>query len=485
MDIAFVTSEIAPFAKVGGLADVSAALPSALFRRGHDVRVFVPLYRRARTAGLPFTSVPGLEQLSVRIGPHVVQFGIKSSKLPGTGLDVFFVDCPGLYDRAGVYTEDHDEHFRYIVLSYAALAACQHMGFSPELVHANDWQTGLLPLILQTRHRWDQKRFGRTKTVLTIHNLAHQGVFGAHTLRDTGLQDSSHLFHQDQLQQGYINHLLTGILYASAVTTVSPTYAAEIQRDETGGTLAPFLRARSSTVVGILNGIGTDEWNPETDAEIECTYSAETLPDKEYNKRAVLQQLGLPYDPAIPLAGVISRLTYQKGLELILDGLPPFLAAGRLQLAVLGSGASAYELKLSALQRRFPRQVCFYRGFSNRLAHRIEAGADLFLMPSRFEPCGLNQLYSLRYGTVPVVRRTGGLADTVHPFSLESGRGTGFVFQNLSVAEMQRAVQQALMVWQDRSAWRRLQLNGMLQDFTWDRQVQTYEELYRRVLAQP
>ena len=483
MKIAFVSAEITPFAKVGGLADVSAALPAALHKAGHDVRVFVPLYRRAKTPERIFEPVAGMERVVLKIGPHRVIFGVKTSVLPQSDLPVHFIDCPGLYDREGVYTQDADEHFRYVALCYAALAACQHMGFSPDILHANDWQTALLPLILNTRMAWDHNRFANTKTVLTIHNLAHQGMFPASTVADTGLADSAHLFHQDQLREGVINYLLTGILYSTAVTTVSPTYAREIQTDLGGGMLAPFLRARKSTVVGVLNGIGADEWNPETDADIEQNYSSATLDDKEKNKQALLEELGLPYIPNLPVFGVVSRLTWQKGLELIVSALPTFLAAGKLQLVVLGSGAGLYEQQFSLLQRRFPRQVCFYRGFSNKLAHRIEAGADVFLMPSRFEPCGLNQMYSLRYGTVPIVRQTGGLADTVVPFNPQTQRGTGFVFRPLTAAALGRAVQQALAVWPHRRVWRQLQLNGMQVDFTWDRQVKVYEELYGRVLT--
>ncbi len=482
MRIAFVTSEIAPFAKVGGLADVGGALPVELHRRGHEVLVIAPLYRRSRQGGFAFEPVAGLERIPLNFGPYRAHFGLATAVLPQSDLKVYFVDNPALYDREGIYTEDADEHLRYIALCYAALAVCQHMGFSPDIVHANDWQTALLPLILKARVAWDRQRFEKTKSVLTIHNLAHQGVFGAQVLPDTGLADSAHLFHQDQLNEGIINLMLTGILYATAVTTVSPTYSREIQRDDTGGMLASFLRARSSTVVGILNGIGADEWNPETDAEIDQNYSIDTLDRKEANKRDLLRQVKLPYVPNLPVAGMVSRLTYQKGLELVFGALPPLLKDGRLQLVVLGSGASSYERHFQALQHQFPKQVCFYRGFSNRLAHLIEAGADMFLMPSRFEPCGLNQLYSLRYGTVPVVRRTGGLADTVIPFNPTTGQGTGFVFEQLSSTSLYGAIRQALAVWPNRPAWRQLQINGMRQDYTWARQVVAYEELYRRVV---
>ncbi len=481
LNILFVTAEVAPFAKTGGLGDVAAALPRHLHERGHDVRVFVPLYRRAR-AGHTFADVEELSDLSVRLGPHVVRFSIRVAVLPGTDMLVYFVDCPPLYDRDGIYTSDADEHLRFIVLSWASLIACQHLGFSPDVIHANDWQTALLPLIVQTRFAWDSERFGRARTVLTIHNLLHQGVFPPYVLAETGLSDSTHLFHQDQLRDGVVSFLLTGILYATAVTTVSPTYASEIQTDEMGAGLGPFLRERRATVMGILNGIDENEWNPESDPHIARRYGPRTIDDKQWNKKALLDAMGLPYSPRVPVIGIVTRLAWQKGLELVFEALPGLLAQGNLQLVVLGSGATSYEQSFSALQRYFPRQVCFYRGFSNPLAHLIEAGADMFVMPSRYEPCGLNQLYSLRYGTVPIVRKTGGLADSVEPFDEHTGKGTGFVFEHMNASGLRWAIERALRIWRNPPLWRRLQLNGMARDFSWHSQVAVYEKLYRRVM---
>jgi starch synthase len=480
--ILYVASEIAPFAKIGGLGDISAALPRHLVKRGHEVLLVMPLYGRVQRGGAALEPVPNAQDLTVEIGPHTVHFALYRAKLPGTALDVVFVRQRELFDRDGIYTQDPDEHLRFIALNYAALTACQHLGFSPDIAHVHDWQTAILPLLLKARYGWDTRRFGRTKTVLTIHNLAHQGVFGRHILKETGLGDSAHLFHKEQLEAGVINLMLTGILYADAITTVSPTYAREIQTPESGMGLDPFLRARSSTVIGILNGIDPAEWSPETDALIWHRYSAATIENKELDKKALLESLGLRYVPGVPLLGLVSRLAYQKGLELVLAALPRFLARGEVQLVVLGSGASEYEQGFAALQHRFPRQVCFYRGFSNELAHGIEAGADLFLMPSRFEPCGLNQMYSLAYGTPPIVRRTGGLADSVAQFDRRTGEGTGFVFEHFTTEGLSWAIRQALDAYEDRRSWRRLQYNGMRQDFSWEQRIGTYEALYRRVL---
>ena len=488
VNILFVTSEVAPFAKTGGLADVSAALPLQLHRRGHDVRVFLPLYQRVRTpqneSGRKFAEVPGLKDVPLQLGPHAFTFSVVTSPLPGSDLPVYFVDCPRLYDRQSLYTQDADEHLRFLLLGWASLMACQYMRFPPAIVHCNDWQTGLVPLILRTRFDWD-RLLSPARTVLTIHNLSYAGVFPASILPDTGLGDSAHLFHQEQLREGYVSFMVSGLLYADQVTTVSPTYAREIQTDERGGWLAPFLRARHANVAGILNGIDDTEWNPETDPLIPHHYTSDALEGKERNKKALLENLGLPYVPDVPVAGIVSRLAGQKGLELVLEALPEILGRGQLQLVVLGSGAPAYEERFTQLQQRFPRRVCFYRGFSNPLAHLIEAGADLFLMPSRHEPCGLNQMYSLRYGTVPVVRRTGGLADTVRPWNAQTGEGTGFLFDHFTPAGLRWAVLQALETYAQRSAWRRLMKNGMQENFSWDVQVQEYERLYARLTETP
>ncbi|HBQ11786.1 MAG TPA: glycogen synthase [Myxococcales bacterium] len=480
MKILYAASEVAPFAKTGGLADVSAALPRHLARRGHDVLLVAPLYRRVRET-VETTPIPGAQDLRLSLGPHEVRVSLHRAPLPNSEVQVCFVRCDALYGREGIYTQDPDEHLRFIVLTYAALTACQRLGFAPDIAHVHDWQTALLPLALRCRYDWDGAIFGRTKTVLTIHNLAHQGAFGAHVLPDTGLADSAHLFHQDQLSAGAISLLTTGILYADAITTVSPTYAKEIQSPELGMGLDGLLRERASTVVGVLNGIDPTEWDPATDPLIPHRFSRGDLDGKERCKKALLESVGLPYHTGLPLAGVVTRLTAQKGLELILEVAPHFLARGRMQLVVLGSGATHYENAFSQLQHRFPHQVCFYRGFSNELAHLIEAGSDMFLMPSRFEPCGLNQLYSLAYGTAPIVRATGGLRDSVRPFDARTGEGTGFVFEHFDAQGLGWALDQALRTYRNRPLWRRLQDNAMAQDFSWERRVRTYEELYERV----
>ncbi len=476
VNILFVTAEVAPFAKTGGLGDVSAALPRHLHRHGHDVRVFLPFYSRVAAEGRHFEVVENVRDVDVRLGRHHYRFSLLRAPLPGSDLQVYFVHCPVLYHRPAIYTMDPDEHLRFLLLQRAALESAQRMGFAPDIVHCNDWQTALLPLYLRTLYAWDKRIFGRTKTILTIHNLNYQGVFRADILHDTGLQESAHLFHQDQLREGRLGFLVSGILYADAISTVSPTYAREIQTPELGAGLDGLLRQRSSAIVGILNGVDYEEWSPESDRHIPHRYSAGELGPKERNKEALLRSLGLPYVPGVPVTGIVSRLAAQKGFDLLFDSAPPLLAREDAQLVVLGSGEGRYEDFFTSLQRAFPRKVCFFNGYNNDLAHLIEAGADAFLMPSRYEPCGLNQMYSLRYGTVPIVRKTGGLADTVDT-------DTGFLFERYAPDALRSAWELALVTYRSRAVWHRLMMNGMARSYPWDTQARQYELVYRRLLA--
>jgi starch synthase len=484
MKILFVSSEVAPFAKVGGLGDVSAALPRQLHALGHEVKLFLPMYARVRAAGRTFTEV--IPSLSFNLGARSVHVSVYSAPLPGSDLPVYFVHCPALYDRPSIYGNGPDEHLRFAVLTWAALKACQVFQFAPDIAHANDWQTALLPLLVKTLFAWD-RLFARTRSVLTIHNIGHQGTFDARVLPDTGLASCAELLHQDELHSGRLSFLLTGILYANAITTVSPTYAREIQRPEHGVGLDSYLRRRADVLVGILNGIDSAEWNPETDPRLPHRYSADRLEGKERCKAALLESAGLPYRRQVPLFGIVSRLVWQKGFDLCMEVLPRVLRQRPMQLVVLGTGEQKYEEHFRWLAKSFPQQVAYQPAFSENLAHQIEAGADLFLMPSRYEPCGLNQMYSLRYGTVPIVHRTGGLADTVWQYDPASGRGTGFVFEHFDAGGLAWAIHRALDVWgsgqgADRERWIRLQHNGMRLPLGWEHRVGEYLDLYRRLV---
>jgi starch synthase len=478
LEICFIASEVAPYAKTGGLADVASALPAHLAGRGHDVRLFTPLYSTIDTSRFDFTPVDFLLNVPAALGAHHFTFSVFVSRLPGTGLDVYFLNCPELYHRPSVYTGEWDEHLRFGLLQLGALACCQRMGFAPDVLHCNDWHTALAPLYLKTVFGWD-RLFARTKTVLTIHNIAYQGVFPADVVGNLGLSDYAALFFQEDLARGVVNFMKTGILYADVVTTVSRTYAREIRTAAFGEGLDPLLRERGAAVVGIVNGVDYGTWDPETDPLIPYNYTIEGAGEgKRKNKVHLLGELGLAVSEEAPLVGVISRLTAQKGFDLTFEPLPEALRHLDLRLAILGSGEGRYEDHFYWLQRTFPRKVCFFRGYNEPLAHRIEAASDIFLMPSRFEPCGLNQMYSLRYGTAPVVRKTGGLADTVEPFDPATGEGTGFVFETFDPPGFAWALARALAAYRDREAWARLRENGMKKDYSWDRQVAEYEKLY-------
>jgi starch synthase len=354
------------------------------------------------------------------------------------------------------------------------------MGWAPDVVHCNDWHTALVPLYLLTVYAWD-RLFARTKTLLTIHNVGYQGTFGADVAAAVDLGPFRDRLHQEDLAAGKVSFLKTGILYADALSTVSETHAREMQSPEHGMGMDALLRARRRSFVGIVNGIDAEEWDPAHDARIPFRYTASDLSGKARNKEHLLGSFGLPQDPGTPLIAIVSRLTGQKGFGLLMETLPRFLAEREVRLVVLGTGERRFEEFFGDLERRFPSKARFRGGYSEEAAHRFEAGADLFLMPSLYEPCGLNQMYSQRYGTLPIVRRTGGLADTVVPWNPATGEGTGFVFDHYAPDALRWALDLALAAWRDRPSWNRLLQNAMAADWSWDRQVAKYEALYSAI----
>jgi starch synthase len=374
-----------------------------------------------------------------------------------------------------------DEHLRYIALTRAALESCQRMGWSPQIVHCNDWHTAFAPLFLKGVYDWDQL-FGRTRSILTIHNIGYQGVFRAASAQDVGLGTKSHLLHQDDLRAGHVNSLRHGILYADHVTTVSPTHAQEICTDEYGMGMQGDLRARGRKLTGILNGVDYDEWDPMHDRYLPHRFDARHLQEKARLKRAFIKRMQLTTHENTPILGLVSRLATQKGLDLAFDSLPEVLTWRELSFVALGSGEDKYETFLEQLQQAFPGRVVFHRGYSDELAHWIEGASDMFLMPSLYEPCGLNQMYSLRYGTVPIVRRTGGLADSVEMYSPTTGRGTGIVFEDFNSEALEWALNTALDLYSQPEQWDRMVRNGMSRDFSWQKQGALYVALYERVL---
>lgn len=482
MRICYVASEVVPFAKTGGLADVSGALPRYVARAGHDVRVFMPAYKSIAWTKHGIATLPGMEHLAIHIGAESIPFSVASTTLPGSSVPVYLIDCPRFYHRDAIYSDSADEYLRFALLCRATLEVCQRLQWGPEIFHCHDWQTAMIPFLLRTQYAWD-RLFHGARTVLTIHNIGYQGIFPSSAIDALGLGGWRQMFYQEDVQSGVVNYLKTGILYADVLTTVSRTYAQEIQTPEYGSGLHSILRTRAGALVGIVNGVDYDEWSPEKDSHIPHPYSADDLEGKEKNKRALLETLGLHYDPNVPAIGVVSRLTAQKGFDLLPDALGPVLAHHNVRVAVLGSGEPRYERFFERLQASSGGKLTFYKGFSNELAHLVEAGSDMFLMPSHYEPCGLNQIYSLRYGTVPIVRRTGGLADTVVQYDPHAGTGNGFVFERYEAGPLRHAIELALGYYHQKGHWRRIVRNAMSADWSWEHQVREYLVLFGRLVA--
>ncbi len=416
------------------------------------------------------------------VGPHSYLFSVWLAQLPGSTAPVYLLDCPVLFNRATLYTTDVDEHLRFMAFTRAALTACQRMNWAPRILHCNDWHTAFGPLFLKALYDTDPI-FRGTRSVLTIHNIGYQGVFPATASGDVGLGSKSYLLHQDDLRMGLINPLRHGIMYADAITTVSPTHAREICTDEYGMGLQGELRTRGSALTGILNGVDYDEWDPRRDRHIPMHFGPDTLPIKAELKRQFIQRLQLDIAPEVPLGGIVTRLASQKGIELMFESLPQVLAWREFGLVVLGSGDPQYEQFFTQLQADFPDRVHFRRGYDEALAHWIEAACDLFIMPSLYEPCGLNQMYSLRYGTVPIVRKTGGLADSVEHYNPDTGVGTGIVFNDFNTEALEWALNTALDLYAAPTHWLRMVRNGMRRDFSWQRQGGLYVELFEKLLA--
>ncbi|HUG52479.1 MAG TPA: glycogen synthase GlgA [Vicinamibacteria bacterium] len=478
LEIAFITSEMAPFAKTGGLADVSAALPRALARLGHRVTVFLPRYAR-------IAFPPGEFAGSVHVPVDSVHRSAGFYRRPlEEGLEVVFLEHPPFFDRPELYGHGNDDYadnrLRFAFLARAALEYLRSRGLRPDVLHAHDWQAGMVPVYLKAFY-WDDPALRRSPAVFTIHNLAYQGNFGTDSLDVLGLP-----WHLGALEamghRGGISYMKAGIQFAEMVNTVSPQYAREIQGPEMGYGLDDVLRARGGDLVGILNGVDYGEWDPRHDRHLAARYSPEELSGKAECKADLLRAAGLPAQPDLPLVGITSRLVSQKGFDYVAASWHDLLQRP-LRMVVLGTGEPAVEQAFRSLAERAPDRFSVRLAYDEALAHKIQAGSDMFLMPSRYEPCGLTQMYALRYGTVPVVRATGGLVDTVEPWDPATGRGTGFRFDTPDGTGLMWAIDQALAAREDAAGWEVLMRNGMARDFSWDRSAQQYVEVYRRAMA--
>jgi len=490
MKIVITSSEAVPFAKSGGLADVISALAAALANAGHRVSLILPRYRHFESQ-IPqlvekFTPLP--PEFEIPIGSRQVTAQIFRTQLPGSTVDVYLIDQPGYFDRPALYHDGQrdyrDNCERFVFLSRAAMEAVRLLELQPHILHAHDWQTGLVPAYLDIDYR-HVPGFEQTASVFTVHNLVFQGQFWHWDMELTGLDWKYFNWRQMEFF-GNLNLLKTGLVFADAITTVSPTYAREIQTAEFGCGLHGVLRARSEDLTGILNGVDTSIWNPATDPHLEQNYSAADFEaGKAACKAALQRRLGLEVRPDVPLAGMIARLTEQKGIDLVLARAESLIASG-MQLAILGTGEARFETALKQLAAEHPESVSTTIGFDESLAHQMEAGCDLYLMPSRFEPCGLNQMYSLIYGTIPVVRAVGGLADTVTdttPETLLQRTANGFVFNDYDPAAFEDAVQRCLKAYADPEVWRQLVTNAMRGDWSWSRSAAEYVRVYQRAIA--
>jgi len=471
--ILFVASEAVPYVKTGGLGDVIGALPRALARRGHDVLVVIPRY--ASIDGQQF----GLRDTGRRVE---VQFpGLSAGAhihvhAPAERLRFLFLQNPW-FDRRELYGEGgkdyRDNHKRFALLSAGSLEAARQWNFIPDAIHAHDWQAALVPLIV--KRGWAGRPSPlRARTIFTIHNMAYQGIFPRETMAELDLPGD--LFNPDALEfYGKISLMKAGLVFADKLTTVSPTYAREIvESSETGAGLEGLLRHRQADLTGIMNGVDTEGWSPDKDPLIPHTYTAEDLSGKAVCKAELQQELGLEQQPGTMLCAAIGRLAHQKGYDILAQAVPGMMQRG-VQLALLGTGDAALEEEFAALAMKHIGRVSAQLRFDDRLAHRIEAGADVFVMPSRFEPCGLNQLYSMRYGTLPLVRAVGGLADSIS----EGPQGWGFRFEQETPQGFLEALDRALALWRDKGAWRAAQQRAMARDHSWERAAAQYEALYR------
>ena len=478
LKVLFASSEIAPFAKTGGLADVCGALPQSLIPLGVQPTLILPLYRTVKESGWDLTMV--IEDLPVQVGDAQISADIYQGRLTDE-IPVFFVQRDEFFDRSFLYGTSKGDYIdnaqRFCFFSRAVFALSEAVNQKWDIIHCHDWQAALIPVYLQALFS-DHPLFAKTKTILTIHNLGYQGIFPPKTFPLLGVP--SRFFSIKGLEfWGKVNFLKGGIIFADQLTTVSPTYAREIQTPEFGYGLEGVLKDQAAKLIGILNGVDYAQWNPEDDPYLEAHYTADTLAGKLACKKELLRHCQLRDELAErPLLGVISRLAGQKGVDILCKVVDRLIASGA-GLVVLGSGEKQYERLLVQLARKYPKQMAVRISFDEALAHLIEAGCDIYLMPSLYEPCGLNQMYSLKYGTLPVVRKTGGLADTVVEVDVKKGKGTGFLFSTYDPDALWKAIQKALACFADKDRWGQLVQQAMAQDFSWSRSAREYLKLYQ------
>jgi starch synthase len=484
MKIAFIASEAVPYAKTGGLADVAGALPAALSKLNCEVKLFIPKYSSIEEEKHSIRYCWDIGEMQIKIGDAVRSVHVHTAKLPGSDVDVYFIDCPYYFFRGSLYTEDPDEDERFILFSKAVLETIRRIEWTPDIMHCNDWQTGLIPMYLKDNYSWNDQ-FDNTASLYTIHNIGYQGKFPALSRLNAGIR-KDYFYPGGPVEYfGDISFMKTAIYFSDIINTVSKTYAMEILTPEYGAGMEGILNQRKQDVFGILNGVDYEHWDPSTDTLIPYKYTPDDLSGKGRNKQFLCEHFKLKCEDDIPLIGIVSRMAGQKGFDLIAAASDQLMEL-RAQWIVLGNGEEKYENLFRYLAAFYPGKLGAYIGFNTELSHLIEAGADIFLMPSQYEPCGLNQIYSLKYGTVPVVRKTGGLADTVTDWteSLLTGEedGNGFTFTTYSGSAMYDALQRAIDAYSNKPLWHKIQHNGMKNVFSWENSAKEYIHLYKKAL---
>ena len=485
MKIVMFAAEASPYAKVGGLGDVVGTLPKALEQLGAETTIVAPSYYAAHPGGFDIPRCKAVPGFDIPMGSSIEHAEIYQSRIEGSSVGIYLIGSRRYFNRNGIYDDPvtgegySDNMERFIFFMKAGLELLLRLELPVDIIHCHDFHTGLIPGLIRTNYG-DDPCFAGAGTLFTIHNIAYQGIYPRESLYYAGI-DLRHFHHSSPFEYwGRVNFMKAGIALADKINTVSQTYAAEIQTSpEFGLGLEGVLRSRAEDLSGIVNGIDYAEWNPETDPFIPARFSSRDLAGKALCKEQLLRDFGLPLlENNVPLIGIVSRLADQKGFDLVEESVAEIMALN-LQVVILGTGQQKYQEFFQRLAERYPEKAAVQLSFENDLAHRIEAGCDMFLMPSKYEPCGLNQLYSFRYGTVPIVRATGGLVDTVIPYG--DGQGTGFSFAGYSSREMMEAIRQALAVYSDPVRWRALMIRGMSQDWSWDRSAKEYMRLYRSI----
>jgi starch synthase len=481
MKIAFVAAEAVPYAKTGGLADVAGSLPKELEKLGCEVKLFIPKYFLTDEAEHDLHYNWDIGEMSIRINNVIRTVHVHQGNMPGSNVEVNFIDCPHYFHRRRIYTDDWDEDERFILFSRGVIETLQRLQWAPDVIHCNDWQTGLIPLFIKDNYSWD-KIFNHVSTLYTIHNIGYQGQFSKSVLFSAEIS-GEHFYPGGPVEHhDAVSFMKTGIYFSDLLNTVSNKYSHEILKPDLGAGLDGILSERKKDLYGILNGVDYEIWNPETDKYIPHNYSAKDLGGKLENKKILLEHFNMPFTKSVPLIGIVSRMVAQKGFDIFADAIHDLIELD-IQWLILGSGEEQYEELFRQLAFKFPKKIGAYIGYNNELSHQIEAGADMFLMPSHYEPCGLNQIYSLKYGTVPIVKKTGGLADTVHDwdelkyFGLDTG--TGFTFNDHAGIALSSSVKRALHNFHIKKNWKKIQKNGMRKDYSWKHSAEQYVELYK------